>query len=278
MATIYVGSARIDENGNATGGSAGDQKQTSSTWDTAGEVSFQKMYTHTKGWYILRLKDISKASKVANAMKIACNNANLGYDQSNRLGVIKNGIKSTVKTECDCSSLVRACLIYAGCSDPGNFRTATEVSMLEATGLFYDKIAYVSQSKTPVYNGDILVTKTSGHTVIVVKGNPTSNRPDATTTTSTTKASTVSYTVGKVYTTQVDRLTIRKGAGTNYSKVLRVNLTSDAKTKCYSGVYSYLKKGSTVTCKATKVVDGDTWVQIPSGWIAGYYDGKTYLK
>ena len=43
--------------------------------------------------------------------------------------------------------------------------------MQTATGLF-TKIAYVNQSKTPVYNGDILVTKTKGHTVIVVSGNP----------------------------------------------------------------------------------------------------------
>ena len=36
------------------------------------------------------------------------------------------------------------------------------------------KIAYVSQAKTPIYNGDILVTKTKGHIVVVVSGHPRS--------------------------------------------------------------------------------------------------------
>jgi hypothetical protein len=56
-------------------------------------------------------------------------------------------------------------------TDAGNFTTATEVSVLSATGLFESKIAFVSQEKTPVYNGDVLVTKTKGHTAIVVGGN-----------------------------------------------------------------------------------------------------------
>ncbi len=33
-------------------------------------------------------------------------------------------------------------------------------------------VSYISQAKTPVYNDDVLVTKTKGHTVIVVSGNP----------------------------------------------------------------------------------------------------------
>ncbi|MCD8085450.1 MAG: peptidoglycan-binding protein [Clostridiales bacterium] len=183
MATIYVGSARHDENGTYTGGAAGDQLQTSSTNDTAGEVSMQKMYTHSKGWYILRPKEAGGADKLAAAMKLACNNANLGYDQGGRGGVITNGIDSAVKTECDCSSLVRACVKYALGTDPGNFTTLTEAATLADTGLFEEKTAYTSQTATPVYNGDVLVTKTKGHTVIVVSGNPRS-----TTTTTTEEA------------------------------------------------------------------------------------------
>lgn len=41
--SIMVGSARIDERGNASGGAAGDQKQTSAKNDLTGEVSMQKM-------------------------------------------------------------------------------------------------------------------------------------------------------------------------------------------------------------------------------------------
>lgn len=174
MATIYVGSARIGERGKYSGGTVGDQKQISSTNDTVGEVSMQTFYVHSKGWYIFRPKDVSVANAIASAMITACNNKNLGYDQSNRLGVIKYGVDTTTKTECDCSALVRACIIKATGKDVGNFTTATETTYLANSGLFENKIAYVNQSTTPVYNGDILVTKTSGHTVIVVSGNPRS--------------------------------------------------------------------------------------------------------
>lgn len=169
--SIMVGSARIDERGNASGGAAGDQKQTSATNDLTGEVSMQKMYFHSKGWYILRPKSAAHAVKMADLMKAACNNANIGYDQGNRLGVVQHGIMTAVKTECDCSSLVREVVKEATGKDPGNFTTANEAASLEATGLFESKRSYVSQSATPVYDGDVLVTKTKGHTVIVVSGN-----------------------------------------------------------------------------------------------------------
>lgn len=169
--SIMVGSARIDERGNASGGAAGDQKQTSATNDLTGEVSMQKMYFHSKGWYILRPKSAAHAVKMADLMKAVCNNANIGYDQGNRLGIVQHGIMTAVKTECDCSSLVREVVKEATGKDPGNFTTANEAASLEATGLFESKRSYVSQSATPVYDGDVLVTKTKGHTVIVVSGN-----------------------------------------------------------------------------------------------------------
>lgn len=172
MASIYVGSARHDEHGKINGGAVGDSLQVSSTNDTKGEVSMQLMYTHTKGWYIIRAITPTHGEKLAEAMKILCNNANIGYDQSNRLGVIKHGIKSTVKTEADCSSSVRACIKYALGVDVGDFTTANELSVLTKSGYFVKIGEYISQSKTPIYNGDILVTKTKGHTVIVTSGNP----------------------------------------------------------------------------------------------------------
>ena len=166
---IVIGSARIAENGKTTGGTVGDQKQKSSTNDTIGEVSMQNFYVHAKGWYILRPKDTVIANKIAEKMKIACNNINIGYDQNNRLGVITYGVNTKTKTECDCSSLVRECVKEASGKDPGNFTTANEATVLKATGLFEDKITYTSN--TALYTGDILVTKTQGHTVVVVNGN-----------------------------------------------------------------------------------------------------------
>lgn len=179
MATIYVGSARHDENGRINSGAAGDQKQTSNTFDTTGEVSMQKMYTHSKGWYILRPIAPGTAEKLAQAMIKACNNSNIGYDQYQRYGVVNNGILSEVKTEADCSSLVRACIKYATGKDVGDFTTGNCVQVLVASGLFQNVGGYSSQSATPVFNGDVLCTKTKGHVVIVVQGNSrvVSNKP-----------------------------------------------------------------------------------------------------
>ena len=168
MSTI-IGSARIDERGKISGGAAGDSKQTS-TPDYRGEVSMQSFYVHKQGWYILRPKSDSIAQGIANAMVTACNNKNLGYDQNQRLGVITHGVGSTVRTECDCSALIRACIIAAAKVDVGNFTTANEASVLTKSGLFHSAVKFVSESKTPLYTGDVLVTCTRGHTVVVTSG------------------------------------------------------------------------------------------------------------
>lgn len=165
--SLVVGSARIDESGHISGGKPGDQ--------TGNEVSTQAYYVHSKGWYCLRPKSITVANAIAEAMLQGCRNNNIGYCQGHRSNVIeqlrKVGklSKISVKTEADCSSLIRACCIQAG-FDPGNFNTSSEVSTLRATGQFMDKIAVTS--KTELFNGDVLVTKTKGHTVVVVSGNP----------------------------------------------------------------------------------------------------------
>ncbi len=163
---VYIGSARIDERGKASGGAVGDQKQ-GTTPDYSGEVSQQKFYLHSKGWVIIRAKSVDVALKLAAAMITACNNKNIGYDQSNRLGVIKYGTGTTTKTECDCSSLVRECVKEAAGVDAGNFTTASEKATLQKTGLF-DVLNYTSGAT--LYTGDVLVTKTQGHTVIVTSG------------------------------------------------------------------------------------------------------------
>ena len=164
---VIVGSARIGENGRITGGASGDQKQIT-TPDYKGEVSLQYFYESPKGYYVLRAKSDAYANKIAKKMLTACNNPNIGYDQNNRLGVITNGVSTKVKTECDCSSLVRACVKEGTGKDPGNFTTANEAARLEATGLFDPRIPYVKGMI--LYTGDILVTKTKGHTLIVVEG------------------------------------------------------------------------------------------------------------
>lgn len=180
--SVRVGSARVDENGKLTGGEAGDQ--------TGTEVSTQAYYMHSKGWYLLRPKDVSVANAIANAMQNACDNDNIGYCQGHRTTVItqlkKYGSMVAIaeKTEADCSSLVRGCCIEAG-FDPGNFTTANEATALANTGKFESKVSVTSS--TTLYNGDILVTKTKGHTVVVVSGNPRIGIPTGGTSTSSGK-------------------------------------------------------------------------------------------
>lgn len=172
--TTIIGSARIDERGKATGGKPGDQKQ-KSTPDYKGEVSMQNFYVSSKGWYILRAKNPAVASSIALSMTIACNNPNIGYNQARRLDIIKAGTHATSPTSCDCSSLVRQCVREAGV-EVGNFTTANEASVLTATGQF-DKYVYTKGSQ--LYLGDILVTKTKGHTVIVTSGATRNTNPVA---------------------------------------------------------------------------------------------------
>ena len=161
--SVYIGSARIDERGKLSGGKGGDQKQTS-TPDYNGEVSQQLFYVHKKGWIVLRAKNSTIASKIAFAMTTACNNKNIGYSQSDRLGVIVNGTGSKVPTNADCSSLVRQCVREASGKDAGNFNTSNEKDALMKTGLF---TSFVYDKNTALCVGDILVTKTKGHTAIV---------------------------------------------------------------------------------------------------------------
>ena len=165
MSTI-IGSARSDENKNYSGGKPGDQRQGAAE-DMSGEVSLQPFYMHKKGWLILRPKDPEHAEKIAENMLRACNNKNIGYSKSDRYGVIKFGINTGTPCNADCSSLVRECVKEATSKDPGDFNTGNEAQALMATGMF-EKVE--CRSEDDVYRGDVLVTKTKGHTVIVTEG------------------------------------------------------------------------------------------------------------
>lgn len=167
---VRVGSARISEHG--TSGwdgkaKAGDQ--------TGHEVERQNWYKHSKGWVVLRAKDDDKREKIAEDMEKACDNENIGYDQSERDTLYRAAekvgfdcAKVTTKVETDCSALVRVCCAYAGIKT-GNIRTVSEANALMATGEFlkYTTSKYCNSSDY-LRRGDILVTKTSGHTVVVL--------------------------------------------------------------------------------------------------------------
>ena len=232
-----IGSARIDERGKATGGKAGDQKQ-KTTPDYKGEVSMQNFYVSSKGWYILRAKNPDIASKIALAMTIACNNPNIGYNQAKRLDIIKAGTHATQPTSCDCSSLVRQCVRESGI-EVGNFTTANEASVLVGTGQF-DKLTY--KTGTTLYLGDILVTKTKGHTVVVTSGNTRSQNAIATP-------------------------TVKMGGKGENAKLLQHNLNQCGATLEEDGIFGKLSTAALVRWQYANKLTAD-----------GIYGNKSYNK
>ena len=166
---VKIGSARIDENGRAYNGKAGDQ--------TGKEVSTQNWYLSSKGWRVYRAKNPAVAEKIAQCMERACANAHIGYDQYQRNSLYKvaepfgfDPAKVIADCETDCSALVRVCCAYAGILGiPSDFRTINEPAYLAQTGAFVELTGskYTEQSLY-LGRGDILVTKVKGHTVVVL--------------------------------------------------------------------------------------------------------------
>ena len=170
---VKLGSARIDENGRAHGGKAGDQ--------TGREVSTQNWYLNSKGWRVYRAKNPAVAEKIAQCMERACKNDKIGYDQYQRNTLYKEAekfgfdtAKVTTPVETDCSALVRVCCAYAGILGlPEGFRTGNMPTNLAKTGAFTElKGSKYQEQSTYLGRGDILVTKTSGHTVVVLSNGP----------------------------------------------------------------------------------------------------------
>lgn len=85
------------------------------------------------------------------------------------------------------------------------------------------------------------------------------------------------YIVGKNYTLQVD-LNVRYGAGTNNAIKKYNELTEDGKKHAYVQTNAVLKKGTIVTCLDVIKNENDIWLKIPSGYVAGYYQGNEYIK
>lgn len=210
---VQIGSARVDERGKYSGGKPGDQ--------SGNEVSTQNWYNHKKGWIIIRAKDSTIRSKIAQAMKSACYNSKIGYSQSDRYGLYKavknkgfDPAKCTENVNTDCSALVRVCCQFAGIT-VGDFNTAAEVSVLRNTGKF-DIITdskYVTTSNY-LLAGDILCTKTKGHTVVVLTNGSKTNTNE--------KPPVARYTIKKGYKgTQVTNLQ------NDLNYVLGINLDPD---------------------------------------------------
>ena len=170
---VKIGSARIDERGRISGGKAGDQ--------TGNEVSTQNWYKHSKGWRTFRARDPKAAEKIAQCMEWACGCKYIGYDQNQRntlYSALKeyawNLAKLKHNVETDCSALVRVCCAYAGISI-SDFNTSSEASALLKSGAFVELTGskYTSNSNY-LRRGDIQVTKSKGHTIVVLSDGPDS--------------------------------------------------------------------------------------------------------
>lgn len=221
---VIVGSARGDEHGGAGWdgrAKAGDQKQTS-TDDWKGEVSKQSYYVHSKGWVLIRAKDPAVREKIARGMEIACANKNYGYDQSENRSAwnyLKNKgfdmAKLDVPKETDCAQLVRLCVRYAGVITD-DFYTVTEKDVLKKSGAFdiYTSDKYCKSSDY-LLRGDILVTRTKGHTVVVLSNGAKANASASAPVTPTIKPSGES--AGKVAAVQ----SFQKFLNQNYAQLLK---------------------------------------------------------
>lgn len=167
---VLIGGASINEYGQNEGGQPGDQ--------TGKEVYIQPFYVHPKGWNLIRAKDKVVRQKLAEDMRYACENDNVGYSYWEHCYSLYNECKKynfniskvDIPVETNCAKTVLCCAKFAGINVK-DFSTADELEKFEETGQF-DIItdeAYTS-NPTNILTGDILVTKKKGHTVICVEG------------------------------------------------------------------------------------------------------------
>lgn len=245
---VQIGHARYDEHGKTTGGKAGDQ--------TGREVMTSDWYKHSKGWVLLRCKDPAAAKQIANAARRAAENDLIGYDQHQR-NTLYNAIKDhgfdparvTKAVETDCSALVRVCCAYAGIDLP-DFNTSSEAATLTKSGKF-DKLTDSKYTTSQDYlrTGDILVTKTKGHTVVVLtdgdRAHEDAGQPD---------------TAPQLAVCTGDKVNIRSGPGTQYASVGKVS------------------KGHPLVVGADKNADKNEWLRVATltenAAITGYISAK----
>lgn len=153
---IKIGSAGSDEHGKYTGGAAGDQ--------TGGEVCLRDWYN--RPWnVVLRPKSAYVAADMVRAMRAACVNDNVGYDQYQRTTLYTQAkavgwdiTKIAIPCETDCSALIAVCANAAGIRVSKDIYTGNMVRALKATGQFEVLMAskYLTSDQY-LQAGDVLV-------------------------------------------------------------------------------------------------------------------------
>lgn len=263
---VIIGSAKINENGKISGGAAGDQ--------TKREVATESWYLHKQGWVVIRAKKAAIAEKIAKNMAAICENDNIGYCQTHRSSLTEaskpygyDASKVTKKVETDCSEAVRNCVLYAGIK-VGSFTTGNEKTILKGTGEFeiLTEDKYCGSSDY-LRRGDILVTKTKGHTVVVLTNGKNAEREEnsGATTPTTPPAAEVKVDsarskdtsiAGEYEVTASSGLHLRAGAGKSKASIMVMK--KGTKVRCYgfytsiSGVKWYLvaAEGKTGFCSS----------------------------
>lgn len=173
---IKIGHAVGSENPNDRNGR---KNQTQPGDQTKKEVYISTWYK--KPWKVLRHHDAKVREKMAQKMKAACNNDNIGYSQLDRNTLhdllVKNGYKfaKVGKCETDCSALVTACAIGAGVVEleyTGNAPvTANMIGKFQKAGFELLTESRYTDSDQFLVRGDILVNEGS-HTCMVLEDGP----------------------------------------------------------------------------------------------------------
>lgn len=169
--------ASHDELGRITGGAAGDQ--------SGGEVLVRSWYN--RPWDIMfRPTHAAVGERIAAVARLLASNPNIGYDQSQRLTLYKEGerigwqisrINEIRPCECDCSSLIPVVLRFVGIEIPSGVWTGNLDAYLSETGNFA-AIAdpAILTTGDGVRAGDILINKRY-HAAIVVSSGSDAPRP-----------------------------------------------------------------------------------------------------
>lgn len=254
MATIYVGHASLDENGNISGGTAGDQ--------TGKEVCKRTWYSSP--WDFMAIHpDADVREKHAAAIEAAIANNKIGYDQNQRntlntqaAKVSYDLSKITTACECDCSSLQHVAAIASGAvasSEYGSngWTTSTMKAKLKAAGY---KIVTTSKylTSSPYCVRGAVYVKSGSHTVCgLTNGAYYEQTLEAAgieiTSSGTVKAtepakSGPSSSIAGTYKVTASALNVRNGAGTSANsygnnKTILVTIPKGTKVKNY-GYYT----------------------------------------
>ena len=201
---------------------------------------------------MLRAKDAGKRKLIAEAMQKACDNNDIGYSQGTR-NTLYNDIKgkgfdpskTSNAVNTDCSALVRVCCAYAGIT-AGDFITSSLKKVLMATGAF-DCLTEDKYCKSSDYLmvGDILCTKTKGHTVVVLSDGRKAEYPAV----EPTPAS------GDTLTVASGSWNVRSGPGTEYDVIGTVH-GGDTVTLAEAEGWKFIKTGSVMGFISEKGIKG----------------------